>query len=514
MKMTRKPLMEMIPDILLYINSNREQLQFDLRLYRFYEGQVTQEIEQSLSREMVSAAAYNRAIQRIPSINIIKKVNDKLSKVYTEPAIRMCTNTTDVELMKSIGQRCGLESQLITANRMTNLNRRSALELYVDEDSLKVKVLAAHQFLVYSDSMINPTKPTVFIKLLPKNTKRHLITVDRNGNRVEPYEEVTIVETYGLYTDTEFMIIDSSGDVRKDLMAEMGATTTKNPFGVIPFVYINTSKLELIPYPNKTALDISILIPKLLTDLNYSAQFLSHSVIWTKNANLAGAEINPDAIVNLGDSDPANPSITPEIGTIDPKTDIPGVLQLINFQLSSYLTTEGLKAGGIGNMDANQDASGVSKIIDESDATDARKNQMEVFRQVEQDLWTKIAAMQEYVSKAGLVEEKRLFSMDFPLNMSIRFAEIRPLESEKQKYEKIKIGRDLKLLTRKQALQELYPDLTMEQLEARLQDVEDELMKEKEEMLDMGITPGFTQFQNKTTTAPNKGIKPDDDSTN
>lgn len=511
---TRKPLVQMIPDILEYIRNNASQLEFDLRLYRFYEGQITQEVEQSLAREMVSKAAYNRCIQRIPSINIVKKVNDKLSKVYNEPAVRLCENKTDNELMKAISQRAGLESQLITSNRMLNLNRRAALEIYVENEELKLKVLAAHQFLVFSDSVINPNKATVFIKLLPKTKHIKVVTVDSRGNKTEPYEQVTLVDTFAIYSDNEFMIIDMTGDVRRDLMNEMGATSSVNPFGVIPFVYLNSSKLELLPYPNKTALDIGILIPKLLTDLNYSAQFLSHSVIWTKNANLAGAEINPDAIVNLGDSDSANPSISPEIGTIDPKCDIAGVLQLIEFQVGFYLTTEGLKSSGVGNMDAGQEASGVSKIIDESDATDARKNQMEIYRQVEMDMWLKIKKMQDYLSKSGNVEEKRLFSEEFPLNMSVRFAEIRPLESEKQKYEKIKIGRDLKLLTRKQALQELYPDLTEDQLMARLTAVEDELMKEKEEMMDMGITPGFTQYQNKTTTAPNQGIKPKDDSNN
>lgn len=510
--MTRKPLKALIPEILQHINNNRDFLQFDLRLYRFYEGQIQKEIENSLAEEMVSPAAFKRAIQRIPSINIAKKVNDKLSKVYNEPANRTCSNETDIDVLRTLSAKGNLEAQLITANRMMNLNRRSAIELFIDEEKLKFKVLAAHQFLVFSDDPINTNKPTVFIKLLPKTQKQVQITVDKNGNKIDPLSDIIYVDTYALYSDQEFMIIDSSGDVRTDLMGQMGATTTVNPFGVIPFVYLNTSKLDLLPYPNKAALDISILIPKLLTDLNYAAQFLSHSVIWTKNANLAGAEINPDAIVNLGDTDPANPTGEPEIGTIDPKTDIEGVLKLIEFQLASYLTTEGIKAGGIGNMDAGQDASGVSKIIDESDATDARKNQMEIFREVERDLWYKISKIQETASKAGLVEEKRLFSPDFPNNLSIKFAEIRPLESEKQKYEKIKIGRELKLMTRKQALRELYPDLTEEQLQDRLESVEEELAKEKDEMLSMGITPGLTQFANKTTTAPNQGIKPKDDS--
>jgi hypothetical protein len=145
-------------------------------------------------------------------------------------------------------------------------------------------------------------------------------------------------------------------------------------------------------------------------------------------------------------------------------------------------------------MQANQDASGVSKIIDESDATDARKGQMEIFRKAESELWSKIAKMQEVWSRAGVVKEKRVFSPTLSEDLSVKFAEIRPLESDKQKYEKIKIGRELKLLTRRHALRELYPDLSEAQLDDRLLEIEDELTKEKHEMVNMGLTPGFTQF--------------------
>ncbi len=487
---TKKPLSSLIPAILSQFQQYRDQLQFDLELYQMHEGQIRKKVEESLRDEMYSRSAYDRAIKRIPSINIPRKITDKLSKVYSQAPIRFAEKDND--LIEDFSDQLHLNAHMGHANKMSNLNKRCALELYLEDGAQQVRVLNAHQFFVYSDSPTSPNKMTVFVKLLGREEKTITQIVSQDGTRQTNKDEVVLVDIMALYSDSEFLIIDSGGFVRKDKMAEMGITSSKNPFKVIPFVYVNKSPTELIPYPNQTAMDIGILIPKLLTDLNYSAQFLSHSVIWTKNANLQGAEINPDAIVDLGDSDGDGNS--PEIGTIEPKTDIAGVLQLIEFQLSAYLSTEGLKAGSIGQLEASSAASGVSKIMDESDATEARKEQTELFRMVEPEFWEKFAIMQEYWSKSGKVENKETFSEDFLDKFSIKFAEIKPLESEKEKYDKMKVARELKLITKKQALKELYPNLPEDQIMARLEELEEELSKEKDEMMSMGLTPGFSQL--------------------
>lgn len=487
---TKKPLIDLVPDIILEFERYREQLQFDIDLYKMHEGQVKAFVEKSLALEMFSKSAYSRAIQRIPSINIPRKVTDKLSKVYAEAPIRF--SEADSDLMHEFVHNMQINSEMGYANQLSNLNKRCALELYVEEGKQRIRTLAAHQFFVFSDSPTSPNKPTVFIKLLGREEKRRDTVTTRTGKRITNEDEIVLVDILALYSQDEFLIIDSDGTLRADKMGEMGLTSSRNPYGTIPFVYINKSKTELIPYPNQTTFDIGILIPKLLTDLNYSAQFLSHSVIWTKNADLQGAEINPDAIVDLGDTDGAGN--TPDIGTIDPKTDIDGVLKLIQSQLAMYLSTEGLKAGSVGQVEASSASSGIAKIIDESDATEARKQQTELFRQAEQEFWEKFAKMQKIWSTAGIVDKKDVFSDRFAETFSIKFAEIKPLETEKEKYEKMKVARELKLITKKQALKEIYPNLPEDQLNKRLEELEEELKKDKEEMMSMGLTPGFTQL--------------------
>ncbi len=487
---TRKPLEALIPDILDHYRNYWQQMQFELELYKMYEGQIRVRVQESLKREMLSTSGYNRAIQRIPSINIPKKVTDKLSKVYSQAPIRF--SEKDLDLIEQFSRKLHLDAEMAQANRMGNLNHRSAIEIYEQDGIQRVRVLNAHEFLPFSDSIKNPTEMTVFIKLLGREIAQKEVISDSNGNRDLDTDQITMVDVFAIYSEDEFMVIDSSGAIRGDKMSEMGATSTKNPFGVIPFIYINTSHSELVPFPNQTASDIAVLIPKLLTDLNYSAQFLSHSVIWTKNTNIEGSEINPDAVVDLGDDD-AN-GASPEIGTINPVTDIDGVLKLISFQLSSYLATVGIKTGSVGNMEASSASSGVAKIIDEGDTTEVRKQQTELFRMVEPRFWQTFSKMQEVWSNNGVVENKSKFNPAFIETFAIKFAEIKPLETEKEKFEKMKLARELKLITKKQALQEIYPNLPNEQLDKRIEELEAELKEEKKEMMSMGLTPGFSQL--------------------
>ena len=488
---TTKPLRQLIPDIIRQFYRYQEQIQFDLELYRMHEGQIRTQVEQSLAKEIISKSAYNRAVQRIPSINLPRKVTDKLSKVYAQAPIRF--SEVDKELMEEFAAQMHLNAVLNHCNAMTNLNKRSALEIFQEDGKQKVRVLAAHQFFVYSDSPTSPEKMTVFCKLLGRDEAYTDTVADQQGNRRDPQRNIRRVDIMALYSEDEILVIDSDGSIRTDKMAEMGITSTANPFGVIPFVYANKSMTELIPFPNQTAYDMGILVPKLLTDLNYSAQFLSHSIVYTVDADIEKAELNPDAVVNLGSSD-ADTGKSPQIGTIDPKTDIEGILSLIEFEMGAYLTTEGLKTGSIGRLEAGSETSGISKMVDESDATEARKQQTELFRWVETDFWMKFSKMQAVWATEASVENGQTFDPDFYKSFSIRFAEIKPLESEKERYEKMKVARDLKLITKRRALKELYPNLAEEQLDQWIEELEEEGAKEKEEMLSMGLTPGFTQL--------------------
>lgn len=494
---TRKPLVQLVPDIIQHIQRYRSTLEFNLRLYEVDEGQLRKEVEESLRKEMVSIPALNRALQRIPAINILKKAVDKLSKVYAQAPSRLASKKEDQDLLDTLVKTADVDQTMSSSNRLRNLQRMCAVEFFVQGRQQRTRVLAGHQFLPFSDDPVNPLNVTVFIKFAGTDTVSVDIPVSSDGTRNGAKTALQNVDIFHLYSDNEFLVIDSRGVVRLDKMQEIGRADGKNPYGTIPYVYINASKFELVPYPNKTGLDMAVLIPKLLTDLNYAAQFLSHSILWVKNANLAGAEIHPDSIIDLGDSADGQ---NPEIGTVDPKTDIQQVLSLIEFQMSGWLSSIGIKAATQGSMLPGREASGLAKAMDEGDATHERTIQAEEFKRFEKELWQKFALMQTYWSKTGAVDEKRKFSPDFVKNFSVRFGEQKLMISETDRVNRVTALRNLNLMSDRQAIKELFPDFSPEQVEKYLEEMRAEQptqQKTETKVEPSGGTPADPTDQNR-----------------
>lgn len=485
---TQKPLREMMPQILAHYNEHIDYLEANKRLYYIWQGQLKDEVEKSLRKELLSNSAYNRAIQRIPSINIIKKSVDKLSKVYIENPMRMAENETDREIMHTISRVSDMNNVMRVANEFYNLHGNFLVEPYVGDGEQKLRVLGGHQFLPYSDDPVDPLRPTVIIKLLGNELISSTAPqFSEDGEKQSNEDDIRMVSVLALYSDEEFLIIDTDGTVREDKMRAMNANG-KNPFGRIPFVYGNRSKTELVPFPNREGLDMAILIPKLFTDLNYAAQFMSHSIIWTKNSDLSNQEINPDAIVDLGERTEENGD--PEIGVVSPTVDIPNVLSMITAELDLYFSSIGIKTAVGSSLTPGGESSGVSKAIDEGDTTAERKRQLEFFSSLELELWRTLESMQSIWSSAGILNgERRKFSKAFTDTFSIMYAEMKPLKTVKQKIEEIQLLRDQGLISKKRALKSLFPDMTDGQIEEWM----DELKEENEEELDaMMMGPGQT----------------------
>lgn len=500
--MTKKRTLEqMIPDLVEHFNKYADTLDFNYKLYKILNGQLKEEVECSLRREILSESALCRALQRIPPINMSKKITDKLSTTYIDKPVRLTDNKTDQEILESIVRSSNLDATLLQAQRIYNGVGSFALEPYIDEGKHKLRVLAPHQFLPYSDDKRNPTKMTAFIKLLGKHVDHYGPVFDEFGTKIRD-EHSREVKLFAVYTDSEFGIIDSSGGgVRRDIMAGMGITSTVNPFGKIPYIYKSKSALDLIPYPDQELYDMSILVPKLLTDLNYAVQFNSHSIIYTKNTDLTDQYLNPDTVINLGDSDPDGND--PEIGTIDPKIDIPQNLELIQFQVKGFLSSRGMASKV--NMNAGTQ-SGISKYIDEADTTAEKKAQTEFFRCIEQELFELLYNIQQIWSRDNTVDENRMFTDKFVNTFRIQFAEMRVAKTDRQKLEEIALWRDQQLMSRKQAIRLLKPEFTDKQIEDWIKELDESLENEMEMSLGgfgLDRSPVSGQFQDGNQAAKN-----------
>jgi hypothetical protein len=451
-------LIDKVPTILKYIRDNQDFLEHNLAIFEILEGDLLKYIEEMLSKDLVSERAYQSAKKRIPPINIYSRLIEKLSQLYNTPIVRKTADPVDQEIVDFYVKEMSLDAYFADANKFFNSTKVAMLEPYLCEGEVyrepRVRNIASHKFLYYSDDKVDPLNPTIQIKVM------------RSG-----YNAVGEMKTvYSLTSNDEFMVIDSDGRVvLEDMVDAYGEVVTINPFGVIPATYINKSKHLLVPKPDSDALRMATLIPLLLTDLNEAAKYYSYSIVVAINAKLGNSDRNPGSFIELhSGTDEKGNTLIPDIKQIKPEVDIEKVITLIAFELSTWLESKMVRPGVIGKNDSS--ASGVSLMIQESDMTEARKSQQVYFEQAEQEFWAMMKRVHNAWASSGLIEEKRLFSSDFKI--SVIYPEVKPMEGIQDKILKLKGLQELGLLVKKQAVKELYPQLDEKEIEEYLSEID------------------------------------------
>ena len=463
---TQKPLSQMVPELLSYIKiEEQNRVIFNDKMMQIYNGNLLKFVEESCRIEY-SDKTFQKVIQRIPPINLLNKVVTKTSKVYDTEPDRSCNdNLIDEELLDYYEDTMGLDSKLQTANELLNLHKYFALEPYVAKNEPKLRILPANLFLVYSDDLVSPEIPTVFIKFMG-SIKKEAPQTDKYGKVLKNSETIVRdVKLFYIYSDDEFMILDADGDIKE---------IRDNPIGQIPFIYCNSSSFELIPTPDSDNFNVTILIPKLLADLNFAVMYSSHSIVYGIDVDFpSDLARSPDDIWVLKSTTGVNgEATTPSLNVLKPNVDIAEVLNLISETVSLWLDTKGIKSSSNGGATVQGSVSGISKMIDEGDVSSLIKKQMVQFSKFEKELWQLIKVMHSYwLSNSMLSQVSKNFSSDFKPH--VKFGEIKVIPDRKLTLEELKSEFDMKLVTIKQALERLNPSATKETIERLLSELEE-----------------------------------------
>ena len=416
-------------------------------LLDIYEGNLIEYVEQSMQQEF-SANAFEAAKVRIAPINILKRTTDKLAKVYSQGVER--SSATDNDLVTEYEEVLDLDNEMSNADSMLNLLRSIAFEPYVKDGVPKLRVLTPNQFTVWSNDSHDKTNPTAFIKFMGSMVKSETIEETNVDRRVN---------IYVLYDHEEFVKVNGDGEILERKRHEIGR---------IPFTYMNLSISKLIPSPDKDSFAMSVLIPKLLSDLNYASKYLSHGIRYSIDLDVSNLEGNPDAFWQMSSTDKENAN--PSVGVIAPSVDIDKVLTLTKEQLVMYLESRSLKVGSTGKFENS--ASGLAKIIDSADVTDVRKENMKRFKAGEQDLWSLLATMHNAWIESEMIESidlKSTFSVDFKI--SLKYGDMTPIVDPQEKRDNLEFKLTNKLTTYERAVRESNPDLTKDEQDTLLEEL-------------------------------------------
>ena len=433
------------------VSNNAKTLRDNYKMIDMLEGNLEQYVAKGLER-ILSARVLPYALERLVPINIVPRYVDKLSNIYQTGVSRTVVDGTpqDQDLLGWYESALEVNNLMHQSNRLYNACRSTLVHPYIGDNGPDLRVIPNDRFVVYSDNLIEPTKPTMIILLAGRSSDQK--------------------DVYWVYTDQEFAVIKSDESIDFAAMEEMGLGDGLNPYGVLPFVYINQSHLRLVPCPDLDTMRMAEFIPSALTDLNLAAMFSAFSINYIINGEVADLTRSPNAMWFLHSVDPEKDV---QIGTIKPEVDYDEVLNLIQSEMSLWLGSKGIKTGSVGALNADAAASGIAKVIDEADTFDVRQAQTLIYGKAEHELWELILNKLHPIWVAqGLVENRSIISS--AAKVETRYSVI-PVGTQRQQL--IQEQRDeyaAGFTTRTRAIAALNPQMNTSQVEMLENEIDQE----------------------------------------
>ena len=115
--------------------------------------------------------------------------------------------------------------------------------------------------------------------------------------------------------------------------------------------------------------------------------------------------------------------------------------------------------------------------------------------------------MQKVWTKRTGLKERRVFSSTFSNDFTVEFCEVKPMKSFKQNVEEVELLRNIKLITRRQSIEKLYPEWTKEQIDQYLEQLDEEQDEMMKKMIDLMPTSSSNgQFKEGNQAGSNQTV--------
>lgn len=465
-------------DIASKLRDYEQSFKIHQKMFDIYDGNLSYHLDEWLDGQLSQNAAKYAKLRKSP-INILKKIIDKLSTTYQQSPSRRTVDGSDrdSQMLSIYEDYFSINTRLNLGNEFMNMCRSTLIQPYVHKGIPKLRCIPNHMFFVYSNDPVDPLNPT------------HVLTCQNRTEGIDGKKSTL----WHVWSDSEFAVMTSEGEIKKDKMRELGFEDFVNPVGKIPFVYVNRSSIKIMPSPDIDMLGMTLLIPGILTDLNYASMFSLFSVMYGIDVEASKMELAPNAFWFLK-SDPDTDK-KPEIGTIKSEASVSDGLELVKSQLAFWLQTKNVKPGTVGHAEGSSFASAVSKMVDEADTTDERKKQVEYFTAAESELWDLVIHhLHPYWINNGHIQAVPLFSPG--VYVTTDFAEQIPLFNRGEFVRSLELEVASGFISRRRAIKKLNPHMTEDEVDELLAEIELEALltfPRQDFNTDQGLLDGATE---------------------
>ena len=431
---------------------------------------------------------------RITPINLLKKIVDKRAAIYKRPPVRKTAEPKDQALVSFYEQELNINNVMAKANRYMALASNTVIYVRPKETGMvDACVVPAYQYSIVPNEK-DQTKVEAYI-FSSFAKKDQVIPLDapvpgtgvqgfseqrtsKSGNDLVASQERSLEDGashYIFWTPENHVTTDHRGNTFMN--PEMGEEQFLNPIGVNPVINVARDRdNEAWATQGEDMVDLAIALQMGWTDVMTIAKHQGFSILTiTSEEEPKQIAIGVNKAVWLKINNTGGPQST--IGYVQGNSQLDAYKSLLQELLALLLTTNNLEPTAIGgNAQARNFTSGFHALIAMADSLEAVEADKPIMRQAEIETWDVIAKWHNWMFDAGLLNEKARafgkFSPDFTID--VMFSDIKPLESEEDRINRVKQLMDMGLITKRDAIKKLNPELSDEGVDAKLAEIESE----------------------------------------
>lgn len=449
---------------------------------RFLLEQIRREFDEAAVSEM-----------RLCPINLLKKIVNKRASVYRRAPIRTVSddNTADQMLVDHYVKAMELNKAMQKANRYYILHSNAALYTKpTGQGKLCLEVIPPYMYSLIPDPIDRSEVDTHVFSAFTERGRAfssvdQLPATGRQGFSREPgYASgkpmVDSEQLPATDADRQFVLWSSEYNVTLDgrgaPIEVEGEHAVPHLLGMSPVVNLARDRdNEAWAIDGEDMIDLTMAIQSGWTDLLTIAKqqgFSILTIIGEDRPEKMTLGVNKAVWLKARENGPR-----PELKYTAGQANLGEYRQLLMELLGLLLSTNDMNPKSIGGAGgASNVTSGFHALIEMADTLEAVEADKPTMLDAELAVWQRIKAWHNQYHDAAKLDPKAQalgkFSDEFELN--IIYQDIKPIESEQDRLSAVKDMRGLSLITRKKAILKLNPDMTAEQAEQELEEIDSE----------------------------------------
>lgn len=482
--------------------NNKARKQVGLKSSEVSGGRLEQYVQERLRGELDIESV--KEMPLVTSINVQKAVTDKKATIYRKPPTRRFTEIEgDAEdAVEKIYKDMKLNQKLNTANKNYIYQDQTIGMIVPKGGKLICRIMKTHQI----DAIASLTDPetadgyilsafdrTLYMQLDTEKkdydtaTGRHgrsnrsTASQDQDITVGEKYQFQKYVEKYIVWTNQYNFMMNGLGEVLDpetgEPSNEIDITSPLAGFNMMPFFEVAKDKdFEYFVRSSNALTDFTIQFNAMLSDLANNIKMNGYAVGVLKapsDLQPQNQVIGASMLLKLPTDDPDK---VVDFQFASPSSNIGEISEAIDKFLNYFVTSEGVGSNVInssGQMD--KATSGIDRFLKMLERVEAHQDDYDAFNNAEHQIWEIIKAWLLVLNGTDQLDQKYKVIVPEDSEVEIEYAKPEMIQTETEKLTNIATKMDERLMSRKQAIMELY-DIESEE---KAQEILDEIDKDE-----------------------------------